>query len=211
MPEEKRSGVKLAIAWIIFAILCGLYVYIFYIYDAAEEVAPGSTYTVEMDIPDDANYRLCDIEEINELIVDYLSARVSCNQETLQSLVTDPTEFDDMTSVERVALYLRGFNNTTCYIADGYEEGSYLVIELSNINIANVQSEPLDIISFYVITDTDGSYKIYNEDLSSEQQAYVDTLKAGSDIQDIYIHVKENIDYLLEVDETFAGFYDLIN
>lgn len=229
MPEEKRSGIlgdtyiktkngdivirsgfKLLLAWILFAILCAAYIYIFHIYKS-DTAVPGRDNTVEMKVPEDANYRLCDIEEINELIVRYLSARVTCNQSALQSLVTEPSEFDNMDSVERVAMYLRGFNNTTCYIADGYEEGSYVVIELSNINIANVESEPLDILSFYVITDTDGSYRIYNGELTAEQQAYVENLKASRDIQDIYIHVKENVDYLLETDETFAEFYNLIN
>lgn len=229
MPEEKRSGIlgdtyiktkdgeivirsglKLAIAWIVFVLLCSIYIYIFYIHKT-DDALPGMNNTVKMEIPKDANYRLCDIDEINELIVNYLNARVACNQALLQSLVTDPTEFNNMDSVERVALYLRGFNNTTCYIADGYEEGSYLVIELSNINIANVESEPLDIISFYVITDTDGSYKINNGELTAEQQAFVENLKASQDIQDIYIHVKENVDYLLSTDESFVEFYDLIN
>jgi hypothetical protein len=205
-----RSGFKLAVAWILFILLCGVYVYAFYIHDR-QEIVPGRDNTVEIDVPEDAEYKKCDIDAINNLIDEYLTARTSCNQEALQALVTDSSEFDNMSTLENAALYIRAFNNTTCYIADGYEEGSYIVIELSNIAIANVDSEPLDVISFYVITDTDGSYKIDNGELTTEQASYVESVKASQDIQDIYIHVKENIDYLLDNDETFVEFYNLIN
>lgn len=203
-----RAGLKLFICWIIFVILTLAYVYFFFVRDTEE--FPGRDNTVELDIPENASYAKCEIDEINTLIEDYLNATVSCNQEKLQSLVTDSSKFDDMTTLENISVYLRGYNNITCYIADGYQEGEYIIIELSNMVIANVESQPLDIQSFYVITDSDGSYKINNGDLSEETENYITSFKGTDEIQDIYIHVKENIEYLIETDEVFNGFYSLI-
>jgi hypothetical protein len=94
---------------------------------------------------------------------------------------------------------------------DGYAENEYIVIELSNISITDVTSKPLDVMTLYVVMNEDGSYVIDNSDLSSEQLEYINDVKGKQDIQDIYIHVKENNDYLVEHDETFSAFYNKIN
>lgn len=210
---HKSGGrtVVLIIAWIVFAVLCASYVYVFFIRKDKEEKVPGKDNTVVLEIPDGANYRRCEIAEINQLINNYLLARVNCNQETLKMLVTDSSQFDDMTVLEQAAEYIIGYDETTCYIADGYDENGYIVIELSYLKISNVQSEPLDIMSFYVVKDENGEYKIDNSELSSEVSNYISGVKATQNIQDIYIHVKENNDYLLNTDTTFADFYNLIN
>ncbi|MBP3325407.1 MAG: hypothetical protein J6L77_03165 [Coprococcus sp.] len=211
MHKSGGKTVVLIIAWIIFAVLCASYVYVFFIRKDKEEKIPGKDNTVVLEIPDGANYSRCEIEEINQLINHYLLARVNCNQETLKTLVTDPSQFDDMTVLEQAAEYIIGYEETTCYIANGYDENGYIVIELSYLKISNVRSEPLDIMSFYVVKDADGGYKIDNSKLSVEVANYVSEVKATQNIQDIYIHVKENNDYLLDTDTTFADFYNLIN
>lgn len=211
MHESGGRTVVLIIAWIVFAVLCASYVYVFFIRKDKEEKVPGKDNTVVLEIPDGANYSRCEIDEINRLINNYLLARVKCNQETLKTLVTDPSRFDDMTVLEQAAEYIIGYDETTCYIADGYDENGYIVIELSYLKISNVQSEPLDIMSFYVVKDENGGYKIDNSELSSEVSNYISGVKATQNIQDIYIHVKENNDYLLNTDTTFADFYNLIN
>ncbi|MGN0395053.1 MAG: hypothetical protein ACI4EF_06795 [Coprococcus sp.] len=207
-----RKPIALIVAWIVFALLCVSYVYVFFIRKSkTEDIIPGKDNTVVLDIPEDANYRLCDIDEINQLINNYLLARVNCSQTTLKTLVTDPSQFDDMTMLKKAATYLCGYNETTCYIADGYDENGYIVIELSYLKISNVQSQPLDIMSFYVVREADGSYKIDNSELSPEVANYVSTVKATKDIQDIYVHVKENNEYLMDTDSAFADFCNLIN
>jgi hypothetical protein len=205
-----RAATKLKLCWLIFVVLCGLYVYNFFI-KQPETFVPGRDNTVNVEVPENASFRKCDIDGINNLIKSYLNARVTCNQETLKSLVSNPSEYDDMSVVETSAQYIYGYDNTTCYIMDGYGEGEYIVIELSNISITDVKSQPLDVLTFYVVTQEDGSYLIDNSDLSTDKASYVNDMKASQEIQDIYIHVKENIDYLVEHDETFSEFYNKIN
>jgi len=204
-----RAGMKLVIGWVIFAVLCVCYIYAFFIKEP--KTVPGADNTVELSIPENASYKKCDVSEINDLVSKYLTAKAACDQTTLQSLVTDPTEFDDMSVLESSAKYLKGFEDTTCYLAAGYAEGEYVVVELSYMDIANVESKPLDIVTFYVITDADGSYKIDNGELSNAQLSYLNSFKASKDVQDIYIHVKENTEYLLDTDKTFQAFYALIS
>ena len=186
-----RAGMKLAIGWVIFALLCSCYVYAFFI--RKPKIVPGENNTVELTIPENASYKKSDVSEINDLVSKYLTAKAACDQATLQSLVTDPTEFDDMSVLENSAKYLKGFEDTTCYLADGYAEGEYVVVELSYMDIADVESKPLDIVTFYIITDQDGSYKIANGELSNAQLSYLNSFKASKDIQDIYAHIHGGI------------------
>ena len=115
------SGGVLALLWAVFLILVGVYVYVFFINDKLfTENITGRDNTVRLEIPDGANYRLCTIDEINQLVNNYLLARTKADQTTLQRLFTDPSEFDDMKSIEIAAEYITAYNKTTCYIANGY-------------------------------------------------------------------------------------------
>lgn len=206
------SGGVLALLWAVFVILVGVYVYVFFIDDKLfTEDITGRDNTVRLEIPDGANYRLCTIDEINQLVNNYLLARTKADQTTLQRLVTDPSEFDDMKSIEIAAEYITAYNKITCYIANGYTADSYIVYELSNLMIKDVNSEPLDIRSLYVTKQSDGSYKINNSALSDKESSYINTINSSGDIQAIYEHVKENNDYLLRTDETFRKFQNMYN
>lgn len=204
------SGKTLAALWIVLVILLGVYVYLFFINKTIiSEDVTGRDNTVNIDIPAGANYSLCNIDEINQLIGNYLLARTKADQATLQRLVTDPKEFNDMTSVEIAAQYITAYGRTTCYMVPGYTSDSYIIYELSNLTIKDVNSNPLDIRSFYVTKQDDGSYKINNSSLSDEEQAYINDIGASDFIQDIYKHVKENNDYLSKHDDTFKKFQDM--
>lgn len=206
------SGVTLTLLWIVFAILVGGYIYVFFINGKLfSEDTTGKNNTVRIDIPAGANYSLCTIDEVNQLVNNYLMARTKADQTTLQRLVTDPSEFDDMKSVQIAAEYITAYNKTTCYIVPGYTADSYIVYELSNLTIKDVDSEPLDIRSMYVVKQTDGSYKINNSSLSDTESSYINDITASDDIQAIYEHVKENNDYLLRTDESFKKFQNMYN
>lgn len=216
--ERKRysvygpKGKTLAMLWALFVVLLCGYVYIFHINTTifADDIT-GRDNTVNIDIPAGANYSLCTIDEINQLVNNYLLARTNADQTTLRRLVTNPSEFDDMKSIEIAAQYIKAYNRTTCYIVPGANVGEYIIYTLSNLTIKDVNSEPLDIRSFYVAKQTDGSYKIDNSQLSDDVNKYIQDVTASKYIQDMYKYVKENTDYLLKHDDTFKKFQNMYN
>lgn len=216
--ERKRysvygpKGKTLAMLWALFVVLLCGYVYIFHINTTifADDIT-GRDNTVNIDIPAGANYSLCTIDEINQLVNNYLLARTNADQTTLRRLVTNPSEFDDMKSIEIAAQYIKAYNRTTCYMVPGANVGEYIIYTLSNLTIKDVNSEPLDIRSFYVAKQTDGSYKIDNSQLSDDVNKYIQDVTASKYIQDMYKYVKENTDYLLKHDDTFKKFQNMYN
>lgn len=204
------GGRALAVLWIVFVVLTAGYVYLFHINtNFMEDDTTGRDNTVNIEIPEGASYSLCTIDEINQLVNNYLLARTKADQGTLQRLVTDPKEFDDMAGIQIAAEYITGYTRTTCYMVPGYTSDSYIIYELSNLNIKDVNSNPLDIRSLYVTRQSDGTYKINNSKLSDEESAYINDVTAAEDVQMIYKHVKENNDYLQRTDETFKKFQSM--
>ena len=206
------AGKTLALLWTIFVVLVCGYIYIFHINTIifADDIT-GRDNSVNIEIPAGANYSLCTIDEINQLISNYLLARANADQTTLKRLVTNPSEFDDMKSVEIAAQYITAYNRTKCYMVPGKNAGEYIIYALSNLTIKDVDSEPLDIRSFYVAKQTDGSYKIDNSQLSGDVNEYIQNVTASKYIQDMYQYVKENTDYLLKNDDTFKKFQNMYN
>lgn len=206
------AGKTLALLWTIFVVLVCGYIYIFHINTTifADDIT-GRDNSVNIEIPAGANYSLCTIDEINQLISNYLLARANADQTTLKRLVTNPSEFDDMKSVEIAAQYITAYNRTKCYMVPGKNAGEYIIYALSNLTIKDVDSEPLDIRSFYVAKQTDGSYKIDNSQLSGDVNEYIQNVTASKYIQDMYQYVKENTDYLQKNDDTFKKFQNMYN
>lgn len=206
------SGKMLAWLWGLFVVLLCAYIYVFHINTTifADDIT-GRDNSVNIEVPAGANYSLCTIDEINQLVSNYLLARTNADQTTLQRLVTDPSEFDDMSSIKIAAQYITAYNRTTCYMVPGKTADAYIIYALSNLTIKDVNSEPLDIRSFYVVKQTDGSYKIDNSQLSDDENKYIQEVTASKYIQDMYQYVKENTDYLLKHDDTFKKFQNMYN
>ena len=235
---KKPSVAPLVTCWILFAVLCVAYVYFFFIKDTSkdkgntgntavvqdteqtgseaastEEVSAddvGKDNSVELDIPENASYKKCDDTAITDVINAFLTAKVNCDQDGLKSCVLETENYDDMSKVNSAAEFIKEYKNVTCYVADGYDDNGKVVFVLSNLVIADVDSNPLNIESFYVAKQSDGTYKI-DENRSTGIESYINNVIAKSDIQKIYAHVSDNVQYLYNNDPAFKDFYDKIH
>ena len=227
MSKKKKSdktgilGLVLLFFWLIFILLC--VVFYFYYWDELPFNKKGTdkkttTETVTEGEIQDANaqydtvykYKTNANPDINALIADYYAALASKDQAVLKTLVTDPSEFDDMTDVLARAAVVTQYSNINCYTLDGYTEDATIVYVVSNITIKNVESKPLDITSFYVVNTEDG-YLIFNEPINPELSQFNKERDEEADIQALYQMVQDNINQCIEEDESFATFYDRVN
>lgn len=227
MSKKKNSnktgilGLVLLFFWLIFILLC--VVFYFYYWDELpfnKKSSSDKTTTEEVtegEIEDDTakyetvyTYQTNANPDINALIADYYSALASKDQAVLKTLVTDPSEFDDMTDVLAKAAVVTGYSNINCYTLDGLLENETIVYVVSNISIKSVDSKPLDISRFYVV-NTEAGYLIYNEPYNPELNNFITERDEEADIQALYQTVQDNINKCIEEDESFATFYDRVN
>ena len=213
--EQHKSGKGVAIlflvfAWLIFILLA--LVFYFYYFDKLDFNAifgkKETTETVDMAKP---SYETNADVAINSLVVEYYTALAICDQAKLKTLVTDPSQFDDMSPYQRTANKITNYANVNCYTLPGYTEDGTVCYVICNLTIADVQSSPLNISRMYIVKDASGNYKIDNSSPSPELDAFLDTQDANPDIQDLYKKVRDDIDRCVASDEKFAAFYNEIN
>ncbi len=212
------AGLLLLFGWLVFLLL----VLVFYFYfmdkiDFNELLGKETTeQTTEGPVSDDPeqfetkySYQTNANLDINSLMIEYYAALAVCDKNKLVTLVTEPGVYDDMTPYEQKSQIITHYSNINCYTVPGKTEDSTVLYVTCNINIAGVESAPMNISQFYIVKTADG-YKINNGALDSDTVAYISEVSSSDDIQELYRNVKANIDGCLAQDPTFAEFYNKI-
>lgn len=212
--KEKKgvAGLLLFLGWMIFVLLAVVFYFYFFSdldlkmfnkdkatqTDATQEEPAGFSYETNANL------------DINSLIIEYYAALAVCDQNKLKSVVTDPSQFDDMTVYQQRSAVIKAYSNVNCYTMPGYTEDATLVYVTSNLSLANITSVPLNINRFYVLKTADG-YKIDNSALSQEVTNYIETQSQSNDIQNLYRAVQDNVNSCTANDSAFAEFYNTIS
>ena len=215
--EESTRGVAglfLVFGWLVFILLA----LIFFFYFKDDLKLPGflnfgKEQVTEAEVTEQQGstltYQTNANLDINSLIIEYYTALAICDQKKLQNIVTDPTQFDDMSPYEKIALKITNYTNINCYTLPGVDENGTVCYATCNLSIKDVSSAPLNISRFYIVKQADGSYKIDNTSPSGELASYLDgTCDANADIQALYKSVNDNIKACVDGDASFASFYN---
>ena len=225
--KKKNRGLKaiLIICWLVFLLLLGGFatvylhengiIHIAFLDEFLPKETPTDAVQDDNDVSGEDNdagfitryeYETNANLEINALVSEYLFALTSCDQAALKSIVTDPSQFDDMTVYETKANIIQSYDNINCYTIKGYNENETICYVLSNITISGVTSTPLDIVRFYIVVEN-GQYKIDNSAKSTEVTTYIDNINTNSDVQGLYKMVKDDITKCQQEDPEFYEFY----
>ncbi|MBE5952930.1 MAG: hypothetical protein E7257_02075 [Lachnospiraceae bacterium] len=218
--KNKNSGIAgllLLFGWLVFLLL----VLVFYFYfmdkiDFNELLGRETTATTEGPVSDNPeqfetkySYQTNANLDINSLMIEYYAALAVCDKNKLVTLVTNPSVYDDMTPYEQKSQIITHYSNINCYTVIGDAPDTTVLYVTCNINIAGVDSAPMNISQFYIVKTADG-YKINNGQLDASTVSYIQQVGQSEDIQELYRNVKANIDSCLASDPTFADFYNKI-
>lgn len=203
MARDRKKELKhryiLIAVWVVFLAVLGGFGYFAFKKKAVVEEDLGITSRF--------SYQTNANPDINALITIYLHALSACDQETLKSCVTDPSQFDNMTPYQSQSMIITAYNNINCYTVKGLDDDSTIVYAVTNISIVNVESTPLDIMRFYVVKK-DGQYLIDNSILSDKVQKYMDKANKDKDIQELYELVDKDEKEKAEQDPALKEFLD---
>lgn len=208
---------KLALGWSIF-ILCCVLAYIFIgtpfeknnITQEDKEAILDEKVDVDEEHDTIVPYEKDADEELNDFIKKYFKAITDCDNDTLQDMVTEPSEYGSDENLKKKAEFITGYDNITVYTKEGLEEDSYVAFVVANITIAGVNSSPYDIVTLYIVNGARG-YLINNSGLSNEAGNYIEKIKGDEDIQKIYKSIEKKNSELKEKDPSLQEFYDIIN
>lgn len=206
------AGLFLLFGWLLFILLA--LIFYFYFYEDLPFL-PGNILTEKQGEVSDNNsgyetrysYQTNANMEINALIADFYTGLAACDQESLQQLVTDASQFADMAAYEKRAEAVSGYSNINCYTLPGYTEDAVIVYVTCNLAIVGVNSTPLNLDQFYVV-HTENGYKIDNRVQDEAVQSYIDKQNENDDIKALYKSVQDDINQCLANDTRFAEFYN---
>ena len=186
---------KLVLGWSVF-LLCAVLAYVFVGFPflnvgGATKVDKKDVLSQKVDTKNEHDtivpYEKDADKELNAFIGDYFKAITSCDNEKLQDMVTDSSEYSNNESLKKKAEFITGYDNITVYTKEGLEEGSYVAFVVSNLTIAGVNSSPYDI------------------------SKYIEKVKGDKDIQKIYKSVEKKNEALKEKDSSLQQFYEIIS
>ena len=155
-------------------------------------------------------YQVNENQEINTLIGDYYKAIVDCDLEAYKLTLTEPELVTDMVVYERKKELIYDYTNINVYTIPGLNQDEYIAYVTYNLQIAEVESTPIDIQSYYIVLQ-DGKLKIENRQFSDEITGYMNEKLGETDIQNLYKTAHDDTVRCLEEDPTFAEFYEKMN
>ena len=200
--EVKLKKMLIAI-WAVFIIV--LVFFGLMVYKKKDVVEQDLSFTTRFSYQTNAN------PDINALMITYLSAMAASDQDTLKSCVTDPSQFDNMATVQSQSKIITTYSNINCYTVEGMDENSTLCYVVANISIVSVESTPLDIMGPFYVVKKGNNYLIDNSMLGNEVNDYIEKVNRTADIQDLYKVVNENEEKCAEQDPAFKEFLDRLN
>lgn len=207
---------KLILAWSIFVLCCVLaYIFLFDTKPKTEVSQEEKEAILEEKVDSDEEhdtiipYQKDVNDELNKFINKYLRAITDCDNETLQEMVTNSSEYNSAEGLKKKAEFITNYDNITVYTKEGLDEGSYIAFVVANVTIAGVNSSPYDIITLYVVDGARG-YIVNNGKISKDATDYIEKVKGDKDIQKIYKSVEKKNKELENKDDTLKEFYDII-
>lgn len=205
MTREVRSKqiklkVLLSVIWIVF--LSALVVFGVYTFKKRKTIGQDLGFTSKYAYDTNIN------QDVNALVITYLNALATADQQTLKSCVTNPSQYDNMATVESRSKIITGYNNVNVYSLPGVNEDEYLVYAVANISIANISSQPLDIVPKLYIVKRNGNYLINNEVPETDVADLESQADASADIQELYSMVKTDEEEKAAQDPAFKEFLE---
>ncbi len=98
--------------------------------------------------------------ELNQLLIDYFEASVSCDMDKLETIVSDVSILDKDELRIKYEL-VESVENIQCYIVKGPSEGKYLVYVYSEIKFKDIETMAPGLSRLTVVSTADGGYVIF--------------------------------------------------
>ncbi len=218
-----HPAIKLVFAWIVFFLVLTLFIFAVKNKDAdtkkdntvtaddtsseqAQDTADtgeaaADQITTPMEVDADPN--------LNEFIAQYLQALAACDADTLKTMVTDASVYDDISVLQARAQYIQGYTDLKCYSKAGPSDDTLVVFVVTNLTLANISTAPMDFTTLY-INKTESGYIINNYTQSDDVKAYIETLKQDSDIQAVMRDIETYNTSAIESDADLKAFYEML-
>lgn len=140
------------------------------------------------------------------LVESYYQAKLDCDEDKLQSLITDASVLD-INVISRKMEYINGFHNFTCYTKPGVKEGDYVLYVTYDMEIVSIETYAPSIDEFYLTTVKD-KLLIKLGNYSDEIIKLINTYHKSEDVENLVEDVRKRLVEARESDGMLNQFYE---
>lgn len=142
--------------------------------------------------------------DIYELAVNYEKAKLKCDRNEFEGLVTDASYINESDLQFRYAT-VRDFVDFRCYTKRGSGIIDYVVYCTYRMDIATVETKGIS-IDRLLITSIDGKPIVFTGFLDDDTQAELDSLHTDDDVQELIGETAEELQTEMEEDPDFRAY-----
>lgn len=147
--------------------------------------------------------------EINDLIANYFNARIACDTETLKSIVSDPTEFDNDAALKAEASVVENYQNYTVYTTELSDGNGYFILVAYDAKMIGADTLAPGIKKFYVYSDENEQLKINNSSVLDDAiTSEINACLESADTQSLIRGVSEAYTQALQSDSNLKAIVD---
>ena len=144
--------------------------------------------------------------EIDRLIAAYLEAKLSCDMEQFEGIVSDTAYIDEAYLQQRFAT-IKSFSDITCYSKKGSGNIDYVVYYTYYSEIATISSPAISIDRAFVYQDTDGNWKVYIGNVDDEVEEALNALNYDEDVQQLINEAYAQMEAEAAQDENLLAYW----
>lgn len=143
-------------------------------------------------------------EEVNELIQQFLKAKLKCNEKKLKTLVTAP-EYLQLDKLEKKMEFIESYDDIKVYTRKVEGEIDYIAYVYMKVKIASIGTKAPGLDEYY-IKKVDGAYQIVLGDISDETAEFIQESRQTEDVQELLADVNKQLKKAMKSDDDLTAF-----
>lgn len=146
----------------------------------------------------------------NDLITQYLEAKLEPNTESLTPLVEDISTID-IDSMERETSIIEKYDNIVTHIIDSHKEGTSIVYVEYNIKFYGIETSAPAATRYIVVKEADKAPYIYSGEIEDDVNTFINQFEETNTYKDFVDNVNDKLLLALEQDTALAEFNTKLN
>lgn len=147
--------------------------------------------------------------EISDVVKNYLNAYLIEDSEERLSVLAQYV--DNMGDINEGDIsqrnYIAGYSDIECYSKEGPYENTYVIYAYYQIEFKNISTKVPDLITLYVMRDTNTGNVYIHNGVSSDVKEYMKKVSEDEDVQELLAEVNAEFEEALNSDEQLKAFY----
>ena len=147
--------------------------------------------------------------DINDLIEEYLAARVATDMDTINELVSS-TNIISLKTLQKEAEYIESYNNISCFTMKAPDNESFVVYVYEELKIVGIDTLAPGMIRLYVQVNSEGKAIIYFGQVEDETLDFIEATGHDEKVIQLIDRVNKKLEEAMTSDKNLKAFIEAL-